>query len=121
MGSEPPTWPGPVHRGNIEHGKDGYLKHCTFDEVSDLYCPIFKLGFIVEQAGENFTELAHTVRGSRGTVGESALLSGAGSYLWTKGLPTPFAVLANPGPVQAEGGETRSANPSGHVRLLLNY
>lgn len=29
----------------------------------DLYCPIFKLGFIVEQAGENFTELAHTVRG----------------------------------------------------------
>uniref|UniRef100_A0A452QK21 P2X purinoceptor 2 n=1 Tax=Ursus americanus TaxID=9643 RepID=A0A452QK21_URSAM len=47
-------------KGNIEHGKDGYLKHCTFDEVSDLYCPIFKLGFIVEQAGENFTELAHT-------------------------------------------------------------
>uniref|UniRef100_A0A8P0T872 P2X purinoceptor n=1 Tax=Canis lupus familiaris TaxID=9615 RepID=A0A8P0T872_CANLF len=47
-------------KGNIEHRKDGYLKHCTFDEVSDLYCPIFKLGFIVEQAGENFTELAHT-------------------------------------------------------------
>lgn len=56
------TWLGPVRRGNIEHRKDGYLKHCTFDEVSDLYCPIFKLGFIVEQAGENFTELAHTVR-----------------------------------------------------------
>nr|XP_055177920.1 P2X purinoceptor 2 isoform X3 [Nyctereutes procyonoides] len=47
-------------KGNIEHRKDGYLGHCTFDEVSDLYCPIFKLGFIVEQAGENFTELAHT-------------------------------------------------------------
>ncbi|XP_004415016.1 PREDICTED: P2X purinoceptor 2 isoform X2 [Odobenus rosmarus divergens] len=47
-------------KGNIEHRKDGYLKRCTFDEVSDLYCPIFKLGFIVEQAGENFTELAHT-------------------------------------------------------------
>uniref|UniRef100_A0A667H8P2 P2X purinoceptor n=1 Tax=Lynx canadensis TaxID=61383 RepID=A0A667H8P2_LYNCA len=47
-------------KGNIEHRKDGYLKRCTFDEVSDPYCPIFKLGFIVEQAGENFTELAHT-------------------------------------------------------------
>nr|XP_045367689.1 P2X purinoceptor 2 [Camelus bactrianus] len=47
-------------KGNIEHRKDGYLKHCTFHEVSDLYCPIFKLGYIVEQAGENFTELAHT-------------------------------------------------------------
>ncbi|XP_074212658.1 P2X purinoceptor 2 isoform X5 [Camelus bactrianus] len=51
---------GLVLRGNIEHRKDGYLKHCTFHEVSDLYCPIFKLGYIVEQAGENFTELAHT-------------------------------------------------------------
>ncbi|XP_053061537.1 P2X purinoceptor 2 isoform X3 [Acinonyx jubatus] len=47
-------------KGNIEHRKDGYLRRCTFDEVSDPYCPIFKLGFIVEQAGENFTELAHT-------------------------------------------------------------
>ncbi|XP_039078683.1 P2X purinoceptor 2 isoform X2 [Hyaena hyaena] len=47
-------------KGNIEHRKDGYLKRCTFDEASDLYCPIFKLGFIVERAGENFTELAHT-------------------------------------------------------------
>lgn len=42
--------------------KDGYLKHCLFDEASHLYCPIFRLGFIVEQAGENFTELARTVR-----------------------------------------------------------
>ncbi|XP_020929606.1 P2X purinoceptor 2 isoform X3 [Sus scrofa] len=47
-------------KGNIENRKDGYLRHCTFHEVSDLYCPIFKLGYIVEQAGENFTELAHT-------------------------------------------------------------
>lgn len=51
-------------RGNIENRKDSYLKHCIFNEVSHLYCPIFKLGFIVERAGENFTELAHTVRDS---------------------------------------------------------
>lgn len=54
--------------------KDGYLKHCLFDEVSHLYCPIFRLGFIVERAGENFTELARTVR--RGAVpGQPALLT----------------------------------------------
>ncbi|XP_023602782.1 P2X purinoceptor 2, partial [Myotis lucifugus] len=47
-------------KGNIEMRKDGYLKHCLFDEVSHLYCPIFRLGFIVERAGENFTELART-------------------------------------------------------------
>ncbi|XP_039735125.1 P2X purinoceptor 2 isoform X1 [Pteropus medius] len=47
-------------KGNIETRADGYLKRCTFDEVSHLYCPIFKLGFIVERAGENFTELART-------------------------------------------------------------
>ncbi|KAF6082314.1 purinergic receptor P2X 2 [Phyllostomus discolor] len=47
-------------KGNIENRKDSYLKHCMFDEVSHLYCPIFRLGFIVERAGENFTELAHT-------------------------------------------------------------
>uniref|UniRef100_A0A8D2CQD6 P2X purinoceptor n=1 Tax=Sciurus vulgaris TaxID=55149 RepID=A0A8D2CQD6_SCIVU len=46
-------------KGNLASRKDDYLKRCTFDHVSDPYCPIFKLGFIVEQAGENFTELAH--------------------------------------------------------------
>uniref|UniRef100_A0A4X2JQA3 P2X purinoceptor n=1 Tax=Vombatus ursinus TaxID=29139 RepID=A0A4X2JQA3_VOMUR len=48
-----------VNRGNIRDYDDGYLKHCTFNADTDLYCPIFKLGFIVEQAGENFTELAY--------------------------------------------------------------
>ncbi|KAG8515039.1 P2X purinoceptor 2 [Galemys pyrenaicus] len=48
-------------KGNIQTSEEGYLKRCSFHTVSDLYCPIFKLGFIVEQAGENFTELAHTV------------------------------------------------------------
>ncbi|KAJ6656593.1 hypothetical protein lerEdw1_003480 [Lerista edwardsae] len=45
-------------KGNIQDNKDGYLRNCAFNETTDLYCPIFKLGFIVEQAGENFTELA---------------------------------------------------------------
>ncbi|XP_048196888.1 P2X purinoceptor 2 isoform X3 [Perognathus longimembris pacificus] len=46
-------------KGNIASEKGDYLKHCTFEQDSDPYCPIFRLGFIVEQAGENFTELAH--------------------------------------------------------------
>ncbi|XP_030074514.1 P2X purinoceptor 2 isoform X2 [Microcaecilia unicolor] len=45
-------------KGNIEENKDDYLKMCSFHPVTDLYCPIFKLGFIVQEAGENFTELA---------------------------------------------------------------
>ncbi|KAK9391706.1 P2X purinoceptor 2 [Crotalus adamanteus] len=43
---------------NVKDNRDGYLRNCTFNEATDLYCPIFKLGFIVEQAGENFSELA---------------------------------------------------------------
>ncbi|KAL7986687.1 hypothetical protein Chor_012970 [Crotalus horridus] len=45
-------------RENVKDNRDGYLRNCTFNEATDLYCPIFKLGFIVEQAGENFSELA---------------------------------------------------------------
>uniref|UniRef100_A0A8C4Y7U5 P2X purinoceptor n=1 Tax=Gopherus evgoodei TaxID=1825980 RepID=A0A8C4Y7U5_9SAUR len=45
-------------KGNVKGEKSGYLKGCTFNETTDLYCPIFRLGSIVEQAGENFTTLA---------------------------------------------------------------
>uniref|UniRef100_A0A670JLU9 P2X purinoceptor n=1 Tax=Podarcis muralis TaxID=64176 RepID=A0A670JLU9_PODMU len=45
-------------KGNVKDNDDSYLKSCTFNETTGLYCPIFKLGFIVEQAGENFTQLA---------------------------------------------------------------
>ena len=94
---------GLVFRGNIESRKDGYLKHCTFHEVSDLYCPIFKLGYIVEQAGENFTQLAHAVR-APGRAAGTAVRPGAGSHLRTKGLVTAESVcsLASPGPARAE-------------------
>ncbi|NXD17561.1 P2RX2 protein, partial [Nothocercus nigrocapillus] len=43
---------------NIQAAERSYLKNCTFNATSGLYCPIFKLGFIVEQAGEDFAELA---------------------------------------------------------------
>ncbi|XP_026516982.1 P2X purinoceptor 2 [Terrapene carolina triunguis] len=50
--------PAEVRLGNVKGDKNGYLKGCTFNETTDLYCPIFRLGSIVEQAGENFTALA---------------------------------------------------------------
>uniref|UniRef100_A0A8B9DQL5 P2X purinoceptor n=1 Tax=Anser cygnoides TaxID=8845 RepID=A0A8B9DQL5_ANSCY len=45
-------------KGNIQASESGYLKSCMFNTTSALYCPIFKLGFLVEQAGEDFAELA---------------------------------------------------------------
>ncbi|XP_062457423.1 P2X purinoceptor 2-like, partial [Rhea pennata] len=45
-------------KGNIQAAESSYLKSCTFNTTSALYCPIFKRSFIVEQAGENLRELA---------------------------------------------------------------
>lgn len=66
-----------VRRGNIEARADGYLRRCTFDEDAHRYCPIFRLGSIVERAGEDFAELARTVR-ARGAPGPVPLRSWLG-------------------------------------------
>ncbi|KAL0610350.1 LOW QUALITY PROTEIN: P2X purinoceptor 2 [Plecturocebus cupreus] len=60
-------------KGNIADRTDGYLKRCTFHEASDLYCPIFRLGFIVEQAGESFEELAHKAGQAQAGWGQGGL------------------------------------------------
>lgn len=60
-------------RGNIADRTDGYLKRCTFHEASDLYCPIFKLGFIVEKAGESFAELAYKAGQAQAGWGQGGL------------------------------------------------
>lgn len=67
-------------RGNIADRTDGYLKRCTFHEASDLYCPIFKLGFIVEKAGESFAELAY--KAGQAQAGGARV----GSHLHREGL-----------------------------------
>ncbi|XP_078277264.1 P2X purinoceptor 4b isoform X2 [Rhinoraja longicauda] len=41
-------------KGNIQ--KSSAL-NCTFDEDTNLYCPIFPIGFIAEKAGESFDHL----------------------------------------------------------------
>ncbi len=38
-----------------------YLSKCHYDEEREPYCPNFRLGFIAEQARENFSELCRTV------------------------------------------------------------
>ncbi|KAM9371687.1 P2X purinoceptor 4 [Phaethornis superciliosus] len=35
-----------------------YLKNCIYDSHTDPFCPIFRLGKIVEAAGQNFQEMA---------------------------------------------------------------
>lgn len=38
-----------------------YLNKCHYDEEKEPYCPNFRLGYIAEQARENFSELCRTV------------------------------------------------------------
>ncbi|KAM9320056.1 P2X purinoceptor 1 [Gastrophryne carolinensis] len=55
-----------VNRQNlVESVNSSYLKKCTFDKVKDPLCPVFRLGYIVEQTGRTFSDLA--LKG--GTVG----------------------------------------------------
>lgn len=35
-----------------------YLKKCTYHKVTDSLCPVFDLGYIVKESGQNFTFLA---------------------------------------------------------------
>ncbi|CAH2294898.1 P2X purinoceptor 2 [Pelobates cultripes] len=44
-------------KGNIE-GQD-FLRNCTYHPISSPSCPIFTVGFIVSEAGVNFTEIAY--------------------------------------------------------------
>lgn len=40
---------------------DTYLKNCHYNEKTDPFCPVFQLGYIVERAKANYTELAINV------------------------------------------------------------
>ncbi|XP_076833059.1 purinergic receptor P2X, ligand-gated ion channel, 8 isoform X2 [Brachyhypopomus gauderio] len=42
----------------LETSEDAYLKRCLYDEVTDAYCPIFRLGEIVQRAGHDFQDMA---------------------------------------------------------------
>lgn len=48
-----------IHRRNlVESVTKQYLKKCTYHKVTDSLCPVFDLGYIVKESGQNFTFLA---------------------------------------------------------------
>ncbi|NXW91179.1 P2RX1 protein, partial [Alopecoenas beccarii] len=48
-----------VSRRNLVEGvTKQYLKKCTYHKVTDTLCPVFDVGYIVKESGQNFTTLA---------------------------------------------------------------
>lgn len=48
-----------VSRRNIvESVTAQYLKECTYHKVTDSLCPMFELGYVVKESGQNFSMLA---------------------------------------------------------------
>ncbi|XP_068124611.1 P2X purinoceptor 1 isoform X2 [Hyperolius riggenbachi] len=55
-----------VNRQNlVESVTSDYLKKCLYDTEKDPLCPVFRLGYIVEQTGQKFSDLAY----KGGTIG----------------------------------------------------
>ncbi|XP_041741547.1 P2X purinoceptor 5 isoform X3 [Coregonus clupeaformis] len=51
----------------LDTGNDSYLKRCSYDNVFQPYCPIFRLGDLVSRTGHNFQDMA-VVGGSVGIL-----------------------------------------------------
>ncbi|XP_058850639.1 P2X purinoceptor 4a isoform X1 [Acipenser ruthenus] len=47
-----------TRRNILPHINGSYLKQCVFNRTTDPDCPIFRLGDIVREAGEDFQEIA---------------------------------------------------------------
>ncbi|XP_051665282.1 P2X purinoceptor 1 isoform X2 [Manacus candei] len=45
-------------RNLVESVTKQYLKKCTYNKATDSLCPVFELGYIVKESGQNFTFLA---------------------------------------------------------------
>ncbi|XP_029467911.1 P2X purinoceptor 1-like [Rhinatrema bivittatum] len=46
-------------RNLIESVTSDSLKSCIYHKIKDPYCPIFKLGYIIAESGQNFAALAY--------------------------------------------------------------
>ncbi|XP_017346550.1 purinergic receptor P2X, ligand-gated ion channel, 8 isoform X1 [Ictalurus punctatus] len=42
----------------LETADDAYLKNCSYDKLAHPYCPIFRLGDVVQRTGHDFQDLA---------------------------------------------------------------
>lgn len=45
-------------RNVLENSNSTYLQTCIYNAENDPFCPVFKIGDIVKEAGENFSEVA---------------------------------------------------------------
>uniref|UniRef100_A0A8C9F1X1 P2X purinoceptor n=1 Tax=Pavo cristatus TaxID=9049 RepID=A0A8C9F1X1_PAVCR len=89
-----------VSRRNIvESITTQYLRKCTYHKVTDSLCPMFDLGYVVKESGQNFSMLAVKVR-------KILLLSPAamgrgyqGWCHWDKGCAFPRAAQKKVTPV----------------------
>lgn len=49
----------PIIRANVQDTADNFhLKKCRYNESLEPYCPIFRLGDIVNQTGHSFQDMA---------------------------------------------------------------
>ncbi|XP_013993407.1 P2X purinoceptor 5 isoform X1 [Salmo salar] len=51
----------------LDTGNDSYLKRCSYDNILQPYCPIFRLGDLVSRTGHDFQDMA-VVGGSVGIL-----------------------------------------------------
>ncbi|KAJ8414718.1 hypothetical protein AAFF_G00022410 [Aldrovandia affinis] len=75
---------GYIRRNILPDMTDQYLKRCTFNRRTDPHCPIFRLGDIVQEAKEKFSEMA--VEG--GVIGIQIMWNCNLDRLFHKCLPT---------------------------------
>ncbi|XP_075706490.1 P2X purinoceptor 1 isoform X2 [Rhinoderma darwinii] len=55
-----------INRQNlVESVTSSYLKKCTYNKDKDPLCPVFRLGYIAEQTGQTFSDIAR----KGGTIG----------------------------------------------------
>lgn len=45
-------------RNILENSNQSYLQSCIYNSEMDPFCPVFNIGDIVHEAGENFSEVA---------------------------------------------------------------
>ncbi|XP_046391326.1 P2X purinoceptor 4-like [Ischnura elegans] len=52
---------GPKYRRNniLDTTNSSYLQSCRFDAETDPFCPVFRIGDIISDAGENFEDMAY--------------------------------------------------------------
>lgn len=51
----------PCRRNLVEEVDAAYMRTCLYHKSSHPLCPVFKLGYVVQESGQNFSTLAEKV------------------------------------------------------------